>query len=442
MRLQTRLKTRLLRLPIALILMGLAIAVTPAVPGAPAAESEDPCLACHGALTPGIVGDWEASLHAREDVTCADCHIAEGKDRPDIQDHYGHEVVVLVTPKDCASCHPEESQEFQESHHARAAQFIGSLDNVLGEIVGGPPVANVGCRQCHGSVVKVLEDGKLDPTTWPNTGIGRVNPDGSAGSCSACHARHGFSVAQVRQPENCGKCHMGVDHPQIEVYNESKHGILYHASKDRMNLDRPGGEWLPGRDYLYPTCTSCHMGATKTQPATHDVGERISWTLRPPISTKLDNADARRANMQDVCKNCHSAGYVSNFYQQYDDLVVLYNEKFAIPATEVMKELRAEGVITPTPFDDEIEWTYFQLWHHEGRRARHGASMSGPDYAWWHGLYEVANNFYNDFLPEAEHLRPGISDPILESEHHRWRKGLTDEEIQQVLGFYKERYGQ
>ena len=40
-----------------------------------------------------------------------------------------------------------------------------------------------GCWQCHGSVVQVdPKTGHLDPATWPNTGIGRVNPDGSEGS--------------------------------------------------------------------------------------------------------------------------------------------------------------------------------------------------------------------------------------------------------------------
>lgn len=34
--------------------------------------------------------------------------------------------------------------------------------------------------------------------------MGRLNPDGSAGACTACHQRHAFSVAQVRRPENCG----------------------------------------------------------------------------------------------------------------------------------------------------------------------------------------------------------------------------------------------
>jgi len=91
-----------------------------------------------------------------------------------------------------------------------------------------------GCWQCHGSEVKVMKDGSLDPATWPNTGIGRINPDKSRGSCSACHSRHKFSVEQARNPENCGKCHMGPDHPQEEIYYESKHGIAFHANKDKM----------------------------------------------------------------------------------------------------------------------------------------------------------------------------------------------------------------
>ena len=31
----------------------------------------------------------------------------------------------------------------------------------------------------------------------------------------------------------------------------------------------------------------------------------------------------------------------------------------------------------------------YELWHHEGRRARFGAAMMAPDYAWWHGFYEL-----------------------------------------------------
>ena len=34
-----------------------------------------------------------------------------------------------------------------------------------------------------------------DPATWPNTGIGRINPDGSEGSCTACHSSVGMAPA-------------------------------------------------------------------------------------------------------------------------------------------------------------------------------------------------------------------------------------------------------
>ena len=69
-----------------------------------------------------------------------------------------------------------------------------------------------------------------------------------------------------------------------------------------------------------------------------------------------------------------------------------------------MDELKAQGLTTVTPFDEEIEWTWFYLWHHEGRRSRHGASMMAPDYAHWHGSYEVAERFYKELIPQAREI--------------------------------------
>ena len=136
---------------------------------------------------------------------------------------------------------------------------------------------------------------------------------------------------------------------------------------------------------------------------------RISWTLRPVVSIKLENWEKRRESMQDVCSNCHAAGWIGNFYKQYDNTVDLYNEKFAKPAKAIMEQLYADGKLTKTPFDEKLEWTYYELWHHQGRRARMGTAMMGPDYTQWHGFYEVAKNFYNEFLPEAEEAEPGIT---------------------------------
>ena len=398
------------------------------------------CLDCHSDNTPGIVQQWRESAHAKNNVDCYSCHRANEND-PAAFDHYGHRIAVIVTPNYCARCHSKEVEQFEKSHHAQATQFIGSLDNMLGEVVEGGPAAANGCRQCHGSEVKALKDGKFDPDTWPNSGIGRVNPDGSRGTCAACHGRHSFSSAVARQPENCGKCHLGPDHPQIEIYNESKHGIQFRANIAKMNLDSKS--WIVGKDYsAAPTCATCHMSATSTQPVTHDVGDRISVTLRPVISKKLENWEKRRAAMQDVCSNCHATGWVENFYKQYDNTVDLYNEKFAKPAKAIMDKLYAANKLTKTPFDEKIEWTYYELWHHEGRRARMGTAMMGPDYTQWHGFYEVAKTFYTEFIPEAEALMPGVSADVMNSPYHQWTKGLSKEQIQQQLDFYKKRYNE
>ncbi len=64
-----------------------------------------------------------------------------------------------------------------------------------------------------------------------------------------------------------------------------------------------------------------------------------------------------------------------------------------------MAALREYGLITKTRFDEAIEWTWFYLWHREGRRVRHSASMTAPDYAHWHAMYEVAERFYMELIP-------------------------------------------
>ncbi len=424
----------------------------------PAATGESAkCLKCHAEKSPTIVAQWGDSKHAKLGVSCYECHRADPKD-PDAFLHEGVTIATIVTPKDCATCHKEIAGEFEHSHHAAAAKFIGSLDNVLGEVVEGRLAAVNGCWQCHGSTVAFLKgaDGAvqkdkagkpmIDPATWPNTGIGRVNLDGSTGTCSACHSRHAFSRAMARQPEVCGKCHMGPDHPQIEIFDESKHGIAFRTRLSEMNL--ASEKWVLGVDYTAaPTCATCHMSATRNQAVTHDVGARISWTLRPVVSKKLENWEKKRTAMTDVCANCHAPDFVASFYKNYDDTIDLWNTKFALPAQSVITALRDAGKLTPTPFDEELEWVFYRLWHHEGRRARMGASMQGPDYVQWHGFFEVAENFYTKFLPLASEVGKGDARVVaalkaIEADpRHGWRKGLSPEDRAKIDAFYKQRYG-
>jgi hypothetical protein len=222
-------------------------------------EETKVCTACHMTETRGIYQQWGSSKHYRANIGCFECHRAEKGD-PDIMEHYGYDISIIVSPKDCARCHSKEVGEFNESHHAKAGLILGSLDNLLADIIegdwnfyGGSALTISGCNQCHGGVVGVNKDGTLKSTGWPNTGMGRLNPDGSIGSCTACHQRHAFSAAQARRPENCGKCHLGPDHPQKEIYEESKHGIAYRAHENDLKLENP--KWVLGEDYTdAPTC--------------------------------------------------------------------------------------------------------------------------------------------------------------------------------------------
>jgi len=436
----------------------------------PAQLSEESltCIECHRLQTKGIYEEWGESKHFRANVGCYECHRAEPGDK-DAMQHEGSTISILVTPMDCARCHENEVQQFEESHHAKAGLILGSLDNFLADIVegdtkffGGSALTVSGCVQCHGGEVAVRPDGTLEPTGWPNTGMGRLNPDGSVGACTACHQRHAFSAEQARRPENCGKCHLGPDHPQAEIYEESKHGIAYRAHEADMHLDGP--KWVLGEDYTAaPTCATCHMSAVRTSrdelvPVTHDVGLRISWNNRPPLSIRPEVSDqklgltkmaavdwkTRRANMQKVCSVCHTSGYVDNFYVQYDGVVELYNSKFAAPGAALMKLLADEKLINDIQFDEPIEWTWWELWHHEGRVARHGASMMAPDYTHWHGLYEVAKHWYTKFVPELEEISArAMADPdparvasgrklraaldeLLSRPEHAWYLGKTD----------------
>lgn len=479
-----------------------------------APEASKGCVKCHAQETAGIVAHWKGSTHARKGVGCVECHQADAGD-VDAVDHYGETIAMVVTPRDCARCHQEEARQFAASHHAKGGQILHSLDNLLAEVVEGARVpfephsptlsrkteqvngmASVqsGCHQCHGSKVALLasDGGKITvddlkpdaqgkPTakeavarivrdehgrpryhsgTWPNTGIGRINLDGSLGSCSACHSRHDFSPRRARQPENCGKCHLGPDHPQKEIYEESKHGVAYRDLKDQMNLD--SATWILGKDYTQaPTCSTCHMSGHSRNGGrvTHDPGERISWTNRPPVSLPMDTDihhqivketdpekrralvhdtwEAKRKRMKEVCSHCHTADYVNAFYKQYDDFVVLYNEKFAKPGEKIMKALKEKGLLTKVEFDEEIEWTWYYLWHHEGRRGRHGASMMAPDYAHWHGMFEVAERFYKELIPQAREIVDhaeaagkkeeaqavrALIEEILSRPEHRWQQ--------------------
>jgi hydroxylamine dehydrogenase len=63
-----------------------------------------------------------------------------------------------------------------------------------------------------------------------------------------------------------------------------------------------------------------------------------------------------------------------------------------LESQEVIKPLQDNGLLTAEPFDEPIDFVYFELWHHWGRTAKFGGWMQGPDYTQWHGAYELLSD--------------------------------------------------
>ncbi len=385
------------------------------------------CIQCHKQEHPGIFADWANSRHANANITCIDCHLAEEFD-PDVsQAHYKQyeksdskygrpeykvPVAGVVTPKDCSRCHPDEAKQYAKSKHANTIEIIWKIDPWLNDGMNSDVERTTGCYYCHGTVLKT-EDGELSSDTWPNVGVGRVNLDGSLGSCTSCHTRHRFSLMEARKPEACGQCHLGPDHPQIEIYMESKHGDIYKAFGDEYNWTSAPGTWSAGIDYRGPTCASCHMSGSGTVKTSHDVTERLSWELQAPFTVRPEdfaafpaktNWEVERNKMKEVCTQCHGDKWVNDHYIKLDQAIEEYNSVYFTPAKALLDELYEKGLLDNTRFFDEaLEVEYYELWHHEGRRARMGAAMMAPDYAWWHGFYECKKR-YNLFMKEGREL--------------------------------------
>ena len=85
-------------------------------------------------------------------------------------------------------------------------------------------------------------------------------------------------------------------------------------------------------------------------------------------------------------------------------MVEEYNNVYFLPAKKMLNRLYASKLLDNTKFFDEnLEIEYYELWHHEGRRARMGTAMMAPDYTWWHGFYECKKRF-NTYMHEARQL--------------------------------------
>ncbi|HML20257.1 MAG TPA: multiheme c-type cytochrome [Aggregatilinea sp.] len=380
------------------------------------ASSDNECVECHRRTTPGIVQQYGMSSMAAAEVECEDCHEVDS-DYPGAVEHEGTYVLRSPTSAKCETCHQAEVAQYNQSRHSIPAYVaMVGLDGLTEDqlamyhsipeaqpapnemrnalfAIEGPAVTRFACESCHG--------------------IGAPAEDGSVGQCQKCHLRHEFSLEQARKPETCNACHIGPDHPQWEIYQESPHGIAYMTSGDEWNWDAEPGT-LTVEDFPAATCAVCHMSGFGAAGTTHDVGDRLTWYLFSPVSERRPSWEDNKVRMQNVCSECHNQNYIDDFYTDGDALVESINQ-WVNESTAMLQPLKDNDLLTSTPFDEEIDFVYFELWHHWGRTAKFGAWMQGPDYTQWHGAYEM--------LSDLEELQAMVNEKLIAG------GVITDDEI-------------
>lgn len=354
------------------------------------AGSSDTCVTCHRNSSPGIVDQYSHSSMARAGVGCRDCHQVKAG-TPGSVEHEGTVVLRSPTTAMCEKCHVAEVAQFNQSRHGLPAYVAvaGSKDLTTEQAalyqsipeggyapdksrnqiaaIEGPEITRFACDTCHN--------------------VGKPAADGSVGQCQKCHLRHEFSLEQARKPETCNQCHIGPDHPQWEIYQESPHGVAYQTMGDTWNWNAKPGT-LTVKDFPAATCALCHFSGFGGTSTTHDVGDRLSWYLFAPISDRRPAYQDNVVRMQSVCTQCHNKNFIEDFYKGADAATVKVNDLIK-ESNAIVQPLKDQNLLTAAPFDQPIDFVYYETWHHYGRTAKFGTWMQGPDYTQWHGAYEV-----------------------------------------------------
>ncbi len=449
--------------------------------GVPLSVETEACIDCHMIYTPGIVEDWLSSRHAKITpleamkkpdlerrisieilpdelqayaVGCYECHSRNPENHRDNFEHMEFKINVVVSPNDCKTCHPVEVNQFSGSKKAHAVKnlmanpvyhtLVNSITGMKkvenGKILSEKPsekTLHETCLGCHGTKVEVrglktvsTSMGEVtvpNLTNWPNQGVGRENPDGSLGACTACHPRHGFSIEVARKPYSCAQCHLAPDVPAWNVYKDSKHGNIYFSKHHEGDFNAV--PWVVGKDFKSPTCATCHNSLIVSPndeviaERTHDFGSRLwvrlfglIYSHPQPISgntTIIKNKDGqplpttftgepaseylidkkeqekRLSGMKNICNNCHSSNWISGHFEKLENTLKEANEMTLAATKLILEAWEKESEDKTNPFDEAIEKMWIRQWLFYANSIRYTSAMAGtPDYAtfmlgWW-----------------------------------------------------------
>jgi hypothetical protein len=394
----------LIRLLTVLVVLALAM---------PAAAA-DICVSCHTGKTPQIVEDWKLSKHAENDVGCVACHGDEHKSPKTV------DKAKFASPDVCAECHSDQVEQYRRGKHSKAWMALTAMPTTHYQpmvILQGME----GCSGCHS--IGIQDEETADSLREQGVRYG-------VAACDSCHTRHLFSKKEASQPQACQTCHMGMDHPQWEMYSSSKHGVRY--------LLKQAGE-LP-QDAAAPTCQTCHMneGNHANMTAWGFLAVRLpmpedeEWAadratvlkglgvLSPDgePTKRLDAVKAadvarlteeafqkERDKMIAICSDCHSENFAKRELEK-GDMMIREADKLMAHSIETVAGLYEDGILEKPEnymfaypdiltFHDApttIETDLFIMFLKHRMRTFQGSFHQNPDYSLWYGWSEMTRD--------------------------------------------------
>ncbi len=361
--------------------------------------SQENCIGCHEATTPGAFHAWKKSVHSNlsairnlpdsdvraykkakltevennlrelglleegkqlEQVGCIDCHGGVGKTTVDHAKN-----LMMPDRAACGTCHQVEfaeaesekeqtwpQKQWDKGHPSHSVDWQANVENAVWAAMPEREVAQ-GCDSCHYQQNK----------------------------CDGCHTRHSFSVAEARQPEACSTCHNGADHNEFENFMLSKHGTQFLTiGKKQWNFEAPLKDAITKGGYTAPTCQLCHFEYHGEY--SHNLVRKVRWAFNPTpaIADNLNHPwfEERKQAWLQTCTLCHSESF-AKAYLDTADKGTIQGLKVEQEAKTVINNLFKDGLLTgqadnrPAPPKPEKDAAggFFQLFWAKGNNPSH-----------------------------------------------------------------------
>jgi len=317
---------------------------------------------------------WKKSVHFEKNIFCADCH---GKDI-----EANHEKRIRVDASRCGPCHKKALEEHRLSKHGIGMTTVRACTRGIESSAG----KEKSCTFCH-------KPGSAEPVVHAECAMFLAqSPEMQRQGCNSCHivevrcdtchTKHGTDLSLAKNPATCGSCHMGPDHPQVEMWESSPHGVIYrHGEKERA-----------------PSCVTCHMSK-----GSHNVSRGIVISL-PEGAVSMRKQE--REFMVNICAGCHTEVLAKRNLDDADRIEKA-SRQLLEEAQQIVEGLQKEGLLYPSPSERPphplfgtsfvigphmlyenlsfVESLFFKMKQFYYGSSYKGAFHQSPDYTHWYG---------------------------------------------------------